>query len=189
MFPPGSNTGDPREPWANGYVSPGGTLPFPAPDAKYRPVGYQEGEPSGLSWIAVSDAEQNVTRRAVWGTPIFNLRPDTDSASSRQNRAFPINRVSGSQLFVFVSGLTNNHLGLECYAKVLGHPVDPLKAVPVTANMNVTADLSNGLDVAILNFLPFSGYPLKYWGIGLQFDFTSVVPAALPNITVQYGIY
>jgi hypothetical protein len=183
------NTGAPREPGANGYVSPGGTVPFPAPEAAYRPVGYWEGEPGGIAWQAVAPGEQNVTVTGVWGTPLFNLRPDADSASSRQNRAFPINRVAGTQLFVAINGLRNPHLGMECYARILGHPVDPLKVTAVGPDTNMTADLSTGLDVAILSFLPFSGFPLKYWQVQIRFDFTSVAPAVLPNITLQAGIY
>jgi hypothetical protein len=175
---------------ANGYVSPGGTIPFPSPDSRFRPVGYWEGEVAVVGWLRVVPGESNVTTRGTWRTPVFNLRPDTDTASSRQNRASPINRVSGTQLFVAVIGLiSSSHIGLECYARILGHPTDPLKVAAVQPDTNITADLSTGLDTAVLSFLPFSGYPLKYWQVELRFDFTSVVPATFPSITLQPGIY
>lgn len=195
MSHPWPNYSTPQEPSANGYTSPGSTLPFPAPNAAYRPVGQWASERTGLAW---GPGTTPVLRSASWATPVFDLRPDLHGVdSSKQDNAVPINRVSGQQLFVALSGLDSNHVGLRVRARQLAHPTDTRWIQRYEPDTDVTAQITTGLDGAMLAFFPPSdGYPCRFWKLVLIFQFlpsgiegAGSLPDPLPTIAVQGGIY
>lgn len=172
----------------DGYANPGATLPLPTPDAKLRPVGYNEEEPRALGWGFGSG---NVARTALWGSSVMNLRTDLRGVTSREPGGVPVNRLFALQLFIAVSGLAQNHVGMEVYKAELGHPTDPELVDQFTPWTNITANLSTGTDLAILNYFPpGSGYQMLYWQVKLRFDFVTIAPpATLPMLVVTSGIY
>ncbi len=179
----------PTDPGAMGFTSPGGTIPFPLPNGKFRPVGYWAPEPSLIGWQSTGTAQAPRTEGS-WPSVLFDLRPDCITADTKRNNSLRMNRGSGAQLFVAISGLTSSsHFGMEVYSRILGHPTDAARVQRVTADVNVTADVAIGVDAVVLSALPFSGYPMRFWQWVLIFRFGVVVPATLPVIAVQGGMY
>lgn len=176
----------PGGPIADGYDNPQGTTPYPAPDAKVRPVGYWESEPQSVGWRRTS------TRwLGSWGSTVFDLRTDLRGVNSREFEGTPINRTSAVQMWIAVAGLSNNHLGMRLLMSQWGHPVDGKKVKQFLPWSNVTADIATGTDLAILDYFPpGSGYQMRYWQVRLEFTFPlQGAPAQLPSLQVQAGTY
>lgn len=189
--------GDPRllaplsGPASLGEENPYGTTPAPAPNASYRPVGYwADAQPTAVKWQAGSG---QVSYSGYWGTPILDLRPDTKGATSESTTGAPMNRLSGAQLFVMISGLSSNHLGLNVYAVPYGHPVSSRNVKQIGPAVDYTAQIATGLDTALLAFFPpNAGYPLRFWQLRLRFDWIAAggdLPVPLPRLSVQGGMY
>lgn len=171
----------------NGYKNPGGTMPLPAPDATLRPVGYYESDWAAVGW---DPGTGNVLRTGTWGSAVLNLRTDLRGVTSLEPGGVPLNRQVGVQLWIAVSGLASNHIGMEVYKADFGHPFDPQKARQFTPWTNVTGDLSTGTDMVILDYFPpGSGYQMQYWQVKLRFDFVSKSPPLAPLINVCGAAY
>ncbi|MDP2310920.1 MAG: hypothetical protein Q8P18_33180 [Pseudomonadota bacterium] len=101
--------------------------------------------------------------------------------------------MAGQQLFVSISGLNTNHLGLNFLVRQLGHPVDSALVHRFKPDEDVTGDCSTGLGAAILSiFPPSSGYPIRFWQLVIIAQWLPGIeapPAPLPTISIQGGIY
>jgi hypothetical protein len=171
----------------NGNKNPDGTLPLPPPDGTIRPVGYYESDWSAIGWDVGTG---QIQRTGVWGSAVLNLRTDLRGVSSREPGGVPLNRQYAVQLWIAISGLGQNHSGMELYKADLGHPFDPDKARQYTPWQNITADISTGTDQVILDYFPpGSGYQMQYWQVKLRFDFLSKSPLILPLINVCGAAY
>ncbi len=173
-------------PVADGYANPDATTPYPAPDARLRPVGYWETPLQSVGWSRSATA---VT--GSWGSTVLDLRTDLRGVNSRDFSGSPLNRIAGVQMWIAVSGLLNNHLGMKLLMSQWGHPVDGERVKQFTPSIDVTTDITIGLDQAILDYWPpGSGYQMRFWQVKLQFVFgIQVVPAQLPRLQVQAGVY
>lgn len=170
---------------------PSGRQTVPNLPLTARPVGWWDCSTwQQLSW---SRGEGQVVWTATWGTPLFDLRSDADSATSTSNAALAINRAAGAQLFVAIRGLLSDHSGLNVYAQQIAAPFAAKDAAQVRPDQDVTAELSTGLDRALLTFFPpGSGYQIRFWQLKLRFDYVeagSPIPATLPPIAVQAATY
>ena len=179
------------EPFAQGQSNPDGSSPAPSPDLRYRPVGYwANGSPLQLQWQAGTSP---VVNTATWGTPILDMRTDVKTASSEDDKSAPLNRTAGAQLFVEISGLSANHYGMNVYALHWTHPVYARSIRQTAPAVDVTAQVDNGLDAALLCFYPPGGaYYVRFWRLQLRFDFIAIgggLPASLPMISVQGAVY
>lgn len=172
-------------PYRDGYDNPEDTSPAPPPNAAKRPEGYWESPAEIVSW-----ATQGNGLRGVWGSSLYDLRTDLRGVASRELGGQPVNRMAALQMWIAIQGLTNPHLGLQVLMAHWGHPVDYAKAAQFTAWSNVTADVSTGLDLAILDFWPpGSGYQMRHWQVRLRFDFRLAPALAPPVLQVQAGVY
>lgn len=184
----------PSNPDAHGYTSPASTMPFPAPDSRFRPVGYWESERQTVAWVV---GETQVLREGTWGTPLFDLRPDLHGVMSRESQAVAIQKTSGQQLYVSITGLTGDLRGLSVYRREFGHPVSSAAVHQYTPDVDVTADVLTGLPGAILAILPpADGFGIRYWALSLRFAWTGItaiggtgLPTPMPKITVVAGMY
>lgn len=180
----------PRDPAALGYVSPGGSMPFPAPDTKFRPVACWQKGPDRIQFEPATGRQDTPILRATWGITSLDMRPDTASGDSLSGDAWPVNRTVGAQLFVLVSGLqASSHFGMEAFVRLYGHPFDVSQSRQIQQDTNVTAELSVGLDAVVLNALPFSGYPMRFWKWELVLEFGTTRPAVLPQLAAAGGLY
>lgn len=175
-------------PIADGYANPDATTPYPAPDGRLRPVGYWESASWSASWVRSSTAWT-----ASWASVPFDLRTDLRGVNSREFSGVPLNRTSAVQMWIAISGLSNNHLGMRVLMSQWGHPVDAAKVAQFVPLTNVTGYLATGLDMALLDFWPpGSGYQMRYWQVRLRFSFplnSLALPARLPALQLQAGVY
>lgn len=177
-----------RVQYPDGYANPDGTSPGPAPLATLRPVGYWENSPAALTWTT---GVGSVTRTAIWGSSIFDLRTDLRGVTNRELGGTPLNRTYGAQAFISISGLLGNHAGMEVYVSQWAHAVDVTKVEKITDWANITADVSTLTNAALLVYTPpGGGYQVRHWQIKLRFDLLTIAPPnPLPSISVQGGVY
>jgi len=193
-----------RYAWQPGPYRPNGpdanpTRAVPGPVALEN-RGYWSGSPLVLQFTLaplvapLSNTELGFTRnepfaRALWQSPIFDLRPDLGASSGADHAlAKPINRSAafgaGAQLTAMITNTagalsqlsTLQQQALEVYTVEYGHPALPNAAdlQPLNSAQNVTTHLwAAGAGSAMLPFSP-PGNPMRYWSVALVFDVTNV---------------
>ena len=195
------------------YRNPWGSVP--APKAKDIPRTLWTTERLGLPWSGLGVIVAGVDR-AVWSSPVFDLRPDLRSSNSAKKEGVPIWNPS-ARLYVQVFGLTTTAFATEdlrvnfseranttfghVYGAQPARSVAPVgggfpaqannqAVVQVTARIDVSSEIMMGTfqpDSAVLAFVPLGeGYPVRYWGIDLFFI---KVGFAGPPLKIQAAMY
>ena len=161
------------------YRNPQGTLPMPGAGDNI-PVAYYQSTKLPLTWDL--DVVNNVYR-AVWQTPVFNLRPDLRSAGGSPKTGVPIWN-STARLYVQISNLINGSAstteGLRVSAReqasiAYGDVRTGFSSVEnVTSPVDVTSDVMLGTgqpDRVVLVFAPVGElYPVRFWSVRLSFE-------------------
>jgi len=148
--------------------------------------------------------------RALWQTPVFDLRPDLGVSQSNNVSAVntlpglgvqPVWRANGlgagGKLFFHIININAAGAGvrgMRIYSIEFAHPANPYKALTsqVTGDQDQTACLIPyvGQNAGILEAFPTGdGYPIRYWLLRLQFDIIESGVAAPTNLSVQGCFY
>lgn len=193
--PPGFQNGP--GPW----TPPGQNLPpanpsnwIPGPYPSNGSVGCWTQSDTPLVWGGPSAMTGSV-RSSLWLSPVFDLRPDLKVVGdSRQNvQQIWISHGSGGQLYVHIAGLQNANdtlTDLVVTKREGGHPVSAagINGVTSSGREDQTSYFSSDQNSVNLVFQPpGSGYPIRYWQVGIQFDVLSA--KADPVLTVAAGYY
>lgn len=151
QFPPGMWPDKPPP----GYPSPN-DLPS-VPQSSWKNAQYTTGEiplnfvapPVGQKYGDVTD----VLYQAVWGTPLFDLRPELGSPASSPNmQALPLRGDNGADgagiaLDVLIYDIQAfNALGIEyqCYSLEYGHPWNPQLLGRIGSREDITVQVADG---------------------------------------------
>jgi len=140
--------------------------------------------------------------RAVWQTPVFNLRPDLRSAGGSPKTGVPIWNTN-SRLYVQISNLVNASAtttqGLRVTAReqasiAYGDVRTGFSSVEnVTSPVDVTSDVMLGTgqpDRVVLVFAPLGeSYPVRFWSVRLVFRKDPADWAADQIIHVESAYY
>jgi hypothetical protein len=186
---------DPRGQWTN----PGSTIPGPLPS---QPVdSWWLGDAMPLVWSvpAVSGQTAGVFQRALWSSPLFDLRPDLRASHGGNSPAIPIWRTgygAGGRLWVQMTGLNAVAGGIGATENLavryqeFGHIFNPTQIQNIGPFVDVTESVSTGGESSstTLSFFPTGdGYPIRFWRVTITFDKTADVPP--PVFTVMGAYY
>lgn len=153
----------------------------------------------------------DITTRAIWKTPTFDLRPDLKGSGSYQPEARPINRSSdfgrGARLILTTSGdgLVNIPTGnFKVYSVEFGSTNNPRQMYALNARQEITSHFfdyipSNQLSAigppgnqiiqppaSTLSWEP-AGNPIRYWGVCVIFETIEVINPGLTGRLVCQG--
>lgn len=169
---------DKRAYWTQAQTGP---LEFGVPDTLYGPV-------------------TGVTSRAVWQTPLFDLRTYlglTDGYAQRRQKDIGEDVLLGIDfnLFVKIDMTLGAPLGaagpyLKFYFMEFSDPVNPEKRAFINLRQDITTAVYSGYYdtatqdpvVSLLYWVPTG--PVRYWGVTLIVDNLAVAPIVL-NPTIQ----
>lgn len=159
------------------------------------------GDRMPLGWTPGAGAEVASFRTAVWGTPLFDLRPDLRAKDGRLSRGTPVWRAgglgSGGHLWIMVEGLNITNGGLNTATQALrvrmqefGHIYDSQLVTSITPQVDVTSDFvqAGQYNAAVVPvYPPGDGYPIRYWRVQITFDKTEDI--ADPVFTLSGAYY
>lgn len=149
---------------------------------------YQAAPPAGLL---------QTTARALWKSPIFDLRPDLKASGSYQPEARPIMRGAdfgrGARLILRSSGLTQIPVGFKVYSVEFGSTNNPRQMFAMNARQDITSHffdpwpaqqggppqapgLQNfGTGASLLGWEPAAN-PIRFWSVAVIFELTQGNP-------------
>jgi len=122
-----------------------------------------------------------VVGRAIWTSPLFDLRPDLKASHSYMPNAYRINRSAafgaGAKLMCQTYGhdtIVGNQ-DIAVYSVEYGHISEPQNIRWMQKRQEVTSDFFDNADgpegCSILEIQPAGGSsPIRYWGVTLIFD-------------------
>lgn len=204
----GRPRGFPPTPKSGPFRNPHGTIPSPHPSE--LPAG-QWTDPLRVLRFTDTGLPDTVSHRAIWSTPVFDLRPDLGTSQGQVAghlrpgagvcqvwRASGLN--AGAKLFFWINNINVAGLGLRgmrVYTREFAHPTDPYKVLSsqITGDQDVTSQLLpyEGQTSAILQAYPTGdGYPVRYWRISVYFDIMkeeTYVQAPPTNLQCQGALY
>jgi hypothetical protein len=143
--------------------------------------------------------------RAIWRTPIFDLRPELNAASSYLPEASPVNRSgvygAGARLTLETRGLdTIGVMPLRVYSIEMGGVSDPRQMLAMNQRLDVTSHFLDPIPTAQgappqLPGLPglITGgsmmvweppaNPMRYWQVAVIFEVLAPPVGVLPRFT------
>lgn len=121
--------------------------------------------------------EMPVLRRALWGTPRFDLKPFLRGSASFQPDSYAIWRGSVLQVQCFINraairDLINN---MRVYAMSYTSAFDPNRLSPIDKPQDITQEFFNGNQDTVFTFPTPSG--VRYWQVQLVFDIFEIPDA------------
>lgn len=179
-FAPRHTTGSPPQ----GVVDIGPDAPSaPAWLDAIKPIGFVAaaggvfpGEYNNPIWGPIGPA----TARALWISPIFDLRPDI--SGNYRPTATPIPGAARLHVQVFnTDGTLIQDLPstLEVFSVEFAAPTNPDELRAIQERLDITADFFSGTASSLLEWAPV-GAPIRFWRVAMVFDWTDAVAAA-PN--------
>jgi hypothetical protein len=194
--------------FSDDYRNPWGTIPSPPPAKADIPTPFWGTQRIPVNW---NGGTPNI---GVWGSPVFDLRPDLRSMPGDAKTGVPMWNRS-ARLYIQISGLTSAAGNTEdlflTYAEFASvseakfYNAAPPRAVAdpgfpnqtssnsvrrVTSRVDITSEISLGVNqpnAVIITFVPIGeGYPVRYWAIQLTFNKTD---GTSPNLHVQAAMY
>ena len=120
--------------------------------------------------------------RAVWRSPIFDLRPDLKSDNYRPE-ATSIFGAGGLMVLVderngFINAIAND---LSVFSLESVHTVNPQELRFFEERKDITADFFDGTEATLLAWEPPAA-PIRYWSTVIIFDWVGA-PGAEPDLT------
>lgn len=185
------------------YQNP--TYSVPGPYATEN-RGYWTGPDVPVAWILqpgtrldpITGVGQERFYRATWESPVFDLRPDLKASAGTENQsAYPIFRGgafgAGGSLQILVrrdDGTIPNISNVTVFAQEFAAVTNPQDIVSVsptpftTAGVDITSEFYQGMQAALLNFIPPSN-PVRYWKTALTFQWVASGFTTLPVLRAQ----
>lgn len=154
---------------------------------------------SKLVWVVPNFAPYNlvrygstvgVSRRALWETPVFDMRYGADHEMGGSNTAYPLHpgatlwaqmyRVDG----VYISATTND---AKVYTLERTHPFDTRLLRTGAPRLDVTVNWYNAAESSPLAWAP-PGPPVRYWQVIVVIDWMNA-GIAPPELACDAGAY
>ena len=137
----------------------------------------------GLVWSAVS---ADITARATWTSPVFDLRPELGhpegiEVGAAQSISRSATLGSGGHLHVIVRNPSGLPTGIAAYTQESVSGWDPAAMFTLHGWQDVTGDLYDGDQCWLAVFEP-AGAPIRFWQASIRFDAYGLDPAAMVNL-------
>jgi hypothetical protein len=142
--------------------------------------------------------------RAIWRTPIFDLRPELNAASSYLPEASPVNRSgvygAGARLTLETRGLDSISSAIRVYSVELGGVSDPRQMLAMNQRLDVTSHFFDPIPTgqgappqrpglpglitgsSMMVWEPPAN-PLRYWQVAVIFEVLAPPVGVLPRFT------
>lgn len=129
-------------------------------------------------WITLPfTASAGRVGRATWSSPTYWCRPDMGDLNTGETfNGLPVWRTAtygaGLSLMVEVFGIANLNRDLTVTAVEFASPQSPVNLRRICQPQDITADIYDGGEVALLQFEPPTGGggPVTFWRVELTFD-------------------
>jgi hypothetical protein len=116
----------------------------------------------------------DVTARAIWQSPIFDLRPDLGNASNYRPQAKPIPRDSTVRLQIFRPDgvfLVNSANDFLVYSVESVAISNPARLLASNDRQEITHDFYDGSQASLLGWTPPGVQsPVRFWRVSVIFD-------------------
>lgn len=127
-----------------------------------------------------------VAARAIWQSPVFDLRPDV--GGNYRPVATPVPGAARLHCQVFNTTATliqDLPSTLEVYSVEFAAPTDPGNLRAIQERLDITADFFSGTSSSLLEWAPV-GAPIRFWRVAMVFDWTDAVAPA-PQTLFTYA--